>query len=140
MKRYIKSSRDFLGDARELDEPPVEEEYDEWDPFHGHKYRIDGGYDIKYADTPVKAIQIWFQLGKKNPMDTAIMTKTKANAIELCKAATPEVITRLYDRYDSCYKLEYLIDGAAEKVADGCKFFHEDKYGYGDQIYPFCYG
>lgn len=122
MKRYIKSS---------------DESYD---PYHGHTYRIDGGNEIKYADTPVKALQIWFQLGKKNPMDTAIMTKTRADALELCQAATSDVIEKLYERYDSCYKLEYLIDGAAQKVADGCKYFHQDKYGYGDQVYPFCYG
>lgn len=129
---YTISLKSSVKGSEELD--------DEWSPFHGHKYRIDGGYDIKYADTPAKAIQYWFQLGKKYPMDTAIQTPKKDWAIELCKAATPEVIERFYNKYGSCYKLDYLVDSAAEQVEKGCRFFHEDQYGYGDQIHPFCYG
>lgn len=123
---------------------------DEWDPFHGHKYRINStstsgygeinSYSVKYADTPVKAIQLWFQLGKNNPMDTAIITKTRDNAVELCRAATPEVIEKFYNNYGSCYELDYLIDEAAKQVENGCRYFYEDQYGYGDQIHPFCYG
>lgn len=127
-------------EASAYDYEDGEELDDEWSPYHGHKYLINGGYENKYADTPVKAIQIWFQLGKKNPTDTAISTPKKDYAIELVTAATPEVIERMYNKYGSCYKLDYLIDEAAKKAADGCKFFYEDKYGYGDQIHPFCYG
>jgi len=127
MKRYIKSS-------------DIGNDYDEWSPFHGHKYRIDGGYDIKYADTPSEALQIWFQLSRKHPTDTAIMTPKREFAIKLCKAATSDRLTKLHEKYGSPYKLDYLIDEAAKGVSNGCKSFYEGQDDYGDQIHPFCYG
>lgn len=128
MKRWIHNAEDV-------------DDFDEYDPYHGHAYRIAGGLsDSKFEDDPVRAITQWFRLGKKYPMDTAIMAKTKSDAVKLCKAATADLLDSLNAKYGCPYKIDYLIDEAAKKVADGQKYFHEDKYGYGDQVHPFGVG
>lgn len=127
MKRWIHASED------------IEEDIDEWTPYQGHIYRISGGYyDSKFSDNPETAIKYWFQIGKKNPMDTAIQCQKKADAIALCKAATPELLTKLNDQYGSPYKIEYLIEEAQKQVDNGQRWFHEGVYG--DSIHPFSWG
>ena len=125
MKIYIKSSED---------------EYEEYDPFNGHTYRVSCGYDTKFAETPRSALRYWFKGQQNNPGDCMIMSKTRDDAIKLVKAATEDVLTTLYDQYECPYKLEYLIEESKKKVQDGCKGFYENDYGYGDTIHPFGVG
>lgn len=126
MKRYIRSS--------DVDD------YDEYDPYQGHMYYVSYGYNHKYTDNPKQAITIWFQQAKKNPMDCAIMAKWRKGAVDIVNTATPELLTTLYEKYDCPYKLEYLIEGAEKQRQNGCKYFLENKYGYGDQVEPFSFG
>ena len=149
----------FLGDYRSSDKAkaaveklsalPVnaadsidDDEDDEWNPFYGGIYRVDGGpgYTTIFDNDPADAIKHWFMAQKSSPTDVAISCKTRQQAIELCKAATPEMLTRLYDKYPVPYKLDYLIDESQKQVDKGCKYFYEGDYGYGDTIHPFGVG
>lgn len=125
-------SPDSVTSAEEFDD-------DEWSPFHGGTYRIDGR-DIKFTNNPVTAIKYWFRMQDKAWMDVAISCKTKEQAIELVKAATPELLTKLNDQYEQPYKLDYLINDAQEQVDTNCRSFHENDYGYGDTVHPFGVG
>lgn len=128
--------------TRQDESSDEDDEIDEWDPYRGMKYKVYGGDNSDSVGTndPKKAIEAWFKLGQDAPMDTAIMSKTKADAIELNKAATEEYLTDLHSKYRCPYKLDYLVDEAAKKVADGQRGFYEDKYGYGDSVHPFSVG
>lgn len=126
MKRWIHASNE------------IDETYDEWDPFHGKTYFICGGYNTKTENDPVKAITQWYKYQVSDPMDCSISCKRKEDAIKLCEAATPELINSLSARYKCPYKAQYIIDEAAKKVADGCKWFHESDYG--DTVHPFGVG
>lgn len=92
----------------------------------------------KQTNDPRKAIKIWFMLSKKFPTCVDIITKTRADCITLLKEATPEYLTELYQQYKNPYKLEFLINASADKLADGCSGLIEGEYG--DVIYPFCGG
>lgn len=111
----------------------------DWSPYNKGTYRVDGRR-IVYTDDPREAIRLWVEMQKEAPLDVAIMCETKAQAIELLKCGTAEYLTQLYEEYPdySPYKLEYLIEDCKKKLADGCKYFHED--GLGDQIHPFDVG
>lgn len=112
----------------------------DYDPYNGHRYRVDcGNYNYRYADSPKLAIQYWFKGSQKNPMDCAIFAKYKDDAVKLCEAATPELLSDMYQRYPISYKLDYLINEAEKQVRNGCRFFLGDGE-YGDQIHPFSYG
>lgn len=116
------------------------EDNDSYDPFANGIYRVMGGYETRSFDDPVKAIEMWFRFQRKNPQDVMIMSKTRQQAVDLCRAATADLLTSLADKYGCPYKVDYLINEAAEKVADGQKYFYENDYGYGDQIHPFSVG
>lgn len=135
---------DNINSADDIEVEDVDDEswWDEWDPYQGHKYRVYGNdYQANQAfDDPEKAIQCWFKYQKDAPMDVSIMSKTKADAIELVKAATPQLLTRLHARYKCPYKLDWLISEAEKQVENGCRSFYEDKYGYGDSVHPFGVG
>lgn len=67
------------------------------------------------------------------------MCQTKQAALALCKVATAEHLTTLYNQYPgNPYKLEYLIAEVEKALANGQKYFHEDEYG--NQIHPFDFG
>lgn len=131
---YITSATDIEDDD--------ESWWDEWDPYQGHKYRVYGNdYQANQAfDDPEKAIQCWFKYQRDAPMDVSIMSKTKADAIELVKTATPQLLTGLHAKYKCPYKLDWLISEAEKQVENGCRSFYEDKYGYGDSVHPFGVG
>ena len=132
MKRYIHSD--------EILDEEIDDDY-EFSPYRNGKYRVDAGYDTKWFDDPKKAIHAWFQGQTKHPMDVAIMTATRDNAIELVSAGTKEFLTKEYNRSPKCpYKLDYLIAECKRKVEDGCKYFYEGSYGYGDTVHPFGVG
>ena len=126
MKRWIHASEE------------IDEEFDEWDPFHGKTYLIIGGYDSKTENDPAKAITQWYRYQVTNPTDCSISCKKLDDAIALCKAATPDLINALSEKYKCPYKAQYMINEAAKKVADGCKYFHEGEYG--DSVHPFGVG
>lgn len=132
----------YIIGATDVDDTDDESWWDEWDPYQGHKYRVYGNdYQTNQAfDDPEKAIQCWFKYQKDAPMDVSIMSKTKADAIELVKAATPQLLTGLHAQYKCPYKLDWLISEAEKQVEDGCKYFYEDSYGYGDSVHPFGVG
>ena len=111
---------------------------DDWSPYAGGTYRISSDRTGGSTDDPKKAIEMWFQFGEDDPMNTAISCEKKEDAIKLCKAATPELITALGKKYKCPYKIDWLIDEAAKKVADGQKYFLEGYYG--DTIHPFSVG
>lgn len=115
-----------------------EEEDWEWKPFAKGTYCVSGDYQVKYTDNPKVAIRWWYQLQKKDPMNVAISCLTKEQAIELCKAATEDLIYDLSSKYKCTYKPDWIIDEAARKVADGQKYFYENEYG--DTIHPFGVG
>ena len=114
----------------------------EWSPYHGHKFLVSGSYsdDIYLSDDPVKAITRWFKYQKNAPADVSISTPKREYAIELVKAATPELLKKLNLEYESPYKLDYLIEEAEKKAEERYSDFHEDQYGYGDTIHPFGVG
>lgn len=119
------------------------EEDDEWEfkPFSKGTYCVSTGYgDVRYTNNPKTAISYWFRFQRKNPTDVDITCQKKDQAVALCKAATPELLTELYDKYGCPYKLDWLISEAQKKVDDGQKYFYEGEYGYGDTIHPFGVG
>lgn len=127
MKRWIHASEEANDDS-------------EWSPYSKGKYCVSGGYTLKYTDDPQTAISYWFRFQKKYPTDVSISCAKRDEAVALCKAATPELLTELHEKYGCPYKLDWLISEAQKKVADGQKYFYEGKYGYGDTIHPFGVG
>ena len=129
--RYIKSSDE------------VDDVWESYDPFHGHTYRVTGGYDdTKYTNYPKNAIEYWFKLQKKNPSDVAIMCKRKEDAQQLVEWAANNIkyLYQLNEKWPTPYKIDYIVKGVEDKAADGCKYFYEGEYGYGDMIFPFDVG
>lgn len=111
------------------------------DPFDGKKYRV--SYLEAYGDDatvktndPKEAIKAWFKYGQDHPTYAFIDAKYKTDAIDLCKAATAELLTELYSKYKCHYDLDYLISEARKKVEDGQKYFRESG-DYGDSVHPF---
>lgn len=137
----LKDDGVFTPGSEEEKDHKIHENEDEWDPYKGKKYKVVGEdyEDNVYTDDPKEAIEAWFKLGEKAPMDTAIMTKTKASAVELVKSATEELLTSLHSKYKCPYRLDYMIQEVQKKVADGQKYFHELR-DYGDSIHPFGVG
>lgn len=127
MFKYIKNSAEV-------------DDYEFWTPFQDHTYRIQyNDYGVDYADSPKLALRTWFKLEPKYKGDVAIMCQTKQAALALCKVATAEHLTTLYNQYPgNPYKLEYLIAEVEKALANDQKYFHESEYG--DQIHPFDFG
>jgi len=119
-----------------------EEDDDDWSPYGKYNYLVHGGHDLSFrCDNPVSAIKKWFQYEEKYPTDVAIMCPTKKLALKLLEAATPELLTALRENFSRCpYKLDWLIAEAEKQVENGCKYFYEDSYGYGDSVHPFGVG
>lgn len=130
MKRWIHAND-------EIDE--IDDDY-EWSPYDNGIYMVTAGYESKNTDDPVEAITLWYKGQQTNPEDVMIMCKLRSQAVDLCKAATPELLTKLTKRYKCPYKLSYMIEQAQKAVADGCRGFYENDYGYGDTVHPFGVG
>lgn len=123
MKRYVKCS---------------DESYD---PFNGHKYRVDGDVGQTYwTDDPTKAVEQWFKYQKTSPSNVNLMSKYKDDAIELVNSLDENLLVSLYKKYKIPYKLEYLLESWTRQIDNDCRYFHESKYGYGDSIDPFTVG
>jgi len=144
LHRWRKDSLDeLLEDYEPVESASDEGDDDLWKPFSQGTYCVSSDAEIRlfYTDDPKAAIREWFRLEEKDPMNVAISCQTAAQAVKLCKVATPELLTKLAEKYPRCpYKLDWLIYEAQKKVADGQKYFYEDKYGYGDTIHPFGVG
>ncbi len=111
-----------------------------WSPYQEGKYLVtfgEGG--AEHSDSPEDAITRWYRAEKLHPLDAAIMCETRAQAVELCEAATPELLTALDAEYGCPYKLSYMVGEVEKKVADGQKYFHEHE-GFGDTVHPFGFG
>lgn len=136
----------YITGAEEIDEfdeiDDMNDALDEWDPYHGLNYRVDGNSSqkIEFYINPVDAIRCWFRYQKDAPSDVNIMARNKDDAIKLVEAATPYLLTKLYSQYKCPYKLDWLISEAEKQVENGCKYFYEDSYGYGDSVHPFGVG
>lgn len=141
MKRYIKSS-------------------DDYDMMHGSKYMVEAGpagdyigdydedlaayhsqksFETVFTDNPEEAIEAWFIAEERYPSDAAIMTNKPEYEMELCRWVInnePE-FREMYDSHRCSYKYEWLVE-TAEYHADHADGFY--KYGFPDQISPFCYG
>lgn len=128
MKRWIHANDDIeTGD--------IAEDY----IYRGKKYRVSSGYsNTKWTNNPEQAIKYWYMFQKKDPMDCSIMTRTKEDALALVKAGSASFLTALDEKFGCPYKLDYMIDECAKKVADGCKWFHDSQYG--DTVHPFGVG
>ena len=99
-----------------------------------------GDYGNENADTPSKAIALWFKYEKTNRADAAIIAFEKSKAIELMDWAynNKEKIKQLHSKYDNPYKLDYILDSIDRHHGDDYKYFHEGESG--DQIDPFSFG
>lgn len=131
MYRVIKSSEELE------DEGYV---YEDW-PYK--TYEIFGGYsgenlDAADTDDPVEAITLWFKFGKTHRTTTSISCVKREDALRLCQAATPELLTKLWNRYKSPYKLDFLIDACQKQVERKCSGFYEHRFG--DMVFPFDVG
>ena len=95
---------------------------------------------------PAKAIERWFKLCKASPTMTTINTARRADAVRLVKWAEDHLdkIAEWHEKYKCNYKLDYLQNEIKKQVANGCRFFYEDKRATaaweGDQIHPFSAG
>ena len=121
----------------------IDDDDDEWSPYQGHNYLVSGGpySDITFlCDDPKSAITHWYKYQKKYPMDVSISCPTKELAMKLVKSGTAKLLTELNDRFGCPYNLDYMIEECKKKIADNCKGFYEDKYGYGDSVHPFSVG
>ena len=132
---FIDEDQDYRDDSDD------DRDFVEWDPFDGKKYRV--SYLEAYGDDatvktndPKEAIEAWFKYGQDHPTYAFIDAKYKTDAIDLCKAATAELLTDLYSKYKCHYKLDYLISESQKKVEDGQKYFRESG-DYGDSVHPF---
>lgn len=126
MKRYIKSNDDAWN----------------YDPYHGKTYRVVCG-DVNdsdfYADSPYSAIVAWFRGQSKYPGDCAIMTRTKADALNLLDISNDEEFIYEYTkRYNSPYKVDWMMKAIQDNLRNNARGFDEGEYG--DQISPFTYG
>ena len=132
MKKYIRSE--------EFIEEEIDDSADEWDPYHGKRYRIDcGDYQTKYTDSPNVAIRYWFQGSEKHTGECAIMARYKKDALALAKSVTPELLERFNEKYPCGYKLDWLYAVAQRFVNNNARSFLGDGQ-YGDQVEPFTYG
>lgn len=114
--------------------------YEDW-PYK--TYEVFGGYsgsnlDRKDTDDPVEAITLWFKFSKTHRSDTSISCVKREDALRLCQAATPELLTTLWNKYKSPYKLDFLIDACQRQVARGCSGFYE--HSFGNMVFPFDVG
>ena len=141
MKKYIKFS-------------------DDYDLMGGYKYYVDGGpqgdyvgdyneelaeyysqkpFDTVYTNDPREAIEAWFVAEEKFPIDVAIFTNKPEYEMELCRWVIenePE-FKQMYDSHRCPYKYDHLIEWAGYHTDHAGGFY---KYGFPDQISPFCYG
>ena len=121
MKRYIRSNSDYSEFV-----------------YNGKLYHVVGGYDSYNTNDPVAAITKWFELERSNPMDAAITAVNKGAAIDLLRAANPDLIEDLHVKYRCPYKLEYMLESIDRNFRNGYPHFLESEYG--DQVDPFSYG
>lgn len=127
--------------AEEIDEDAEDEDDDGWwSPYDRGIYRVDGKR-VYNTDDPKDAIEMWVRMQEEAPTDVCIMCRTREEALVLVKAGTADYLTELYDAFPgSPYKLDWLIEECQKQIANGCKYFHEDGYGYGDSVHPFGVG
>lgn len=108
--------------------------------MNGHQFRIDGEYDVDYADDPKTAITKWFRMANKksNRYNTCILVSSKENAQLLrdCVIQNPEWFENLYQKYTCGYKLEYLLESCKRKFGEYPIF----RFRYPDQVDPFSIG
>lgn len=102
-----------------------------------------GDYNIdeeRGISDPAKAIELWFKIGAKHPLNTDISAYKKADAVALITWAheNQDKITEWHKKYGCPYKLESMIAAVERQFNNGCKSFHENEYG--EMIDPFCIG
>lgn len=138
MKRWIHAVTE--------EDPEVEEAWEEYDPFHGAIYCINGISGLtgrggmKYTNMPKVAIEDWFKMQKAAPMDVAISCRKRSDAVALTQWAVDneDIVRSFADKYGCPYKIDWIIDECKKKVADGQRYFYENEYG--DSIHPFGIG
>lgn len=124
MKRYVYASteEEFVSDSR----------------YTVSGTSASGSGDIEYTDDPVQAITMWFKLSRRYGMNTCITTTRRTYALELLQAATPELLTKLHNKFKCKYKLDWLIDAVKRQLDSGARTFYENDLG--DMIHPFDVG
>ena len=100
-----------------------------------HVYGGDGEFSRRTND-PEEAVELWFKMQQKFPMDVAILT-TKEFGDEFYDAITEEFITAMDDKYGSPYRLDIMLDWFRDAKSRGFRPFDDE---YEDQIVPFTYG
>ena len=120
----------------------VDEVWDTYEEtFKKETYRITGGYsDTRFTDYPKNALEHWFKLEKKYPMDVAIMCRRREDALKLVEfvALEPNIVYLLNEKWPSPYKPEYLVEECEKAAENGCKYFYENEFG--DSVHPFSVG
>lgn len=90
--------------------------------------------------SPAKAIELWFKIEAKHPLNTDISAYKKADAIALITWAyeNQDKITEWHKKYRCPYKLESMLAAIERQFNNKCKSFSESEYG--EMIDPFCIG
>ena len=112
------------------------------DPYKGKPYLIFGESNYLppkklLADNPKSAVRAWFELQDQYPGEAYIVTKTDEAAIDLVNSIDDEYLIELFDKYESPYLLEYLLDTLYIQQQNNCKDFNKDTWSIGGQIPPF---
>lgn len=112
------------------------------DPYKGKTYLIFGESTYlppkkMLTDNPKQAVKAWFLLQAQYPGEAYIVTKTDEAARALVDAIDDDYLIDLFDKYESPYLLEYLLDGLHEEQDTNCKRFNKDMWQIGGQILPF---
>ena len=102
-----------------------------------------GDYNIdeeRGITSPEKAIELWFKIEAKHPLNTDISAYKKDDAIALITWAyeNQNKIAEWYKKYRCPYKLEFMLAAIKRQYNNGCRSFHENEFG--EMIDPFCIG
>lgn len=135
--KYSSLLKDFKSSG--LMESYINEAYDVsgTTPTRAGDYNID---EERGISSPAKAIELWFEIGAKHPLNTDISAYKKADAIALITWAheNQDKIAEWHKQYGCPYKLESMLAAIERQFNNGCKSFHESEYG--EMIDPFCIG
>lgn len=98
------------------------------------------------TNDPKLAVEKWFELSQRNPMDAFIDTTRCDSALALITYCKEHMnwLENLCDNPKFPYKSEHMVKAITSEFSSGCRSFTEYDLGDGDfafdSIYPFCVG
>lgn len=112
------------------------------DPYEGKTYLVFGESTYlppkkRVTNDPLRAVEYWFRLQDQYPGEAYIVTKTDKAAKDLVDTIEDDDLVELYDKYESPYLLEYLLETLHIQQQNNCKDFDKDMWQIGGQIPPF---